>query len=170
MARNPERLESAPDAERLAVNLPLGSQACYFVGGKGYAGQDKDESIINYNRPPVGQPGLWCKWQPSEDNRSIEWDQSEKFYDYIDWIKYIIHHFLKPWQYVLNGKVQWVGEMGDKGTICIENNCVEVSYDDSDVDPDEVAEMQDDIAKAVQDLENLKKKILKERGEESDAT
>lgn len=67
----------------------------YFVEGTGYAGQGRDADIIEYNDSGPGQPGLWCKWIPTEDGRGIEWDGAEKFYDAAEWMEYLIDHFLK---------------------------------------------------------------------------
>ena len=53
----------------------------------------------------IAQPGLWCGWRPNEDGTVIEHDGGEKFYDYTEWIQYLVHHFLEPWGYKLNGDV-----------------------------------------------------------------
>jgi hypothetical protein len=66
----------------------------YFVDGSGFCGQGRDSDIIDFNEPPPGQPGLWCKWIPSEDGTYIEWDGGEKFYDSAEWMQYIIEHFI----------------------------------------------------------------------------
>lgn len=58
-------------------------------------GQARTSDIIEYNRPPPCQPGLWCQWEPTEDGTGIEWNECEKFYEATAWIKYIIEHFLK---------------------------------------------------------------------------
>lgn len=71
-------------------------------------------------------PGIWCQWVPTEDGAGIEWDEGEKFYEYTDWLEYIVEHFLKPWGYVLNGKVDWEGEARDDvGTIYVKDNKIE---------------------------------------------
>ena len=36
----------------------LGNNGEYFIGGKGFAGQDEDNSILEYNCPAIGVPGL----------------------------------------------------------------------------------------------------------------
>lgn len=114
------------DPLREAVNLPIGRDCQFFVGGSGFAGQDRDESIVDYNYPPDGQPGLWCQWVPNEDGTAIEWDGGEKFYSYTEWLKYIIENFLKPWGHTLNGKVHWRGEeFSDLGTIVVKNNAIQ---------------------------------------------
>jgi len=126
MAREETLAGKMPDPMREAVGLPIGSMGMYFTGGTGYSGQDRDLSIIDYNSS--GRvPSLWCFWIPTEDLLGIEFDEErEKFYNYVEWIEFIIEHFLKPWGYVLNGEVQWVGEdvFDDRGTIVVENNVV----------------------------------------------
>jgi hypothetical protein len=74
-------------------------------------------------------PGIWCGWQASEDNLSIEWDEGEKFYHYNKWMSYLIDNFLQPNGYVLNGTVEWQGESSDDiGKIVIIDNSVDVKY------------------------------------------
>lgn len=125
MKRDLNKLTEFVDLDREAAGLPIGEEGCYFVGGTGSAGQYHDTSIIDYNEPPVGQPGLWCKWVPTPDYDGIEWDGREKFYDYVIWIEYIIDHFLIPWGYTLNGTVKWRGEdFDDNGSIIVKNNIV----------------------------------------------
>lgn len=129
MARDINHAGLADDVIRLAAELPLGDQGGYYVGATGFQGQDNDASVINYNTVPVGQPGLWCQWMPGEDGKTIEWDGGEKFYCYVEWLEYIIEHFLQPWGYVLNGDVYWEGEDGasDTGRISVMDNVVNVS-------------------------------------------
>jgi len=123
MKRNADIAATMPDEKRLAVNLPIGVDAEYFTGGVGYMGQDRDDSVIESNYPPSTQPSLWCQWIPSSDRTAIEWDDGEKFYHYVEWLEYIITHFLKPWGYTLNGTVKWFGEdKEDLGIIICDNN------------------------------------------------
>ena len=111
----------------------------YFVGGGGMFGQDHDSDIQDYNRPPEGQPGLWCKWMATEDGKFIEWDGAEKFYDAAEWMQYIIDHFLgkNPIAkqvnshfdflegHTLNGEILAEGEeQGDIWKIFVNNNAV----------------------------------------------
>jgi hypothetical protein len=125
MARNQTIASTLPDPVREAVGLPIGKQGAYFVGGGGHCGQDTDASVVNSNGAPDGQPGLWCQWVPTYDNDGIGWDGGEKFYNYTEWLKYIIEHFLKPWGYVLDGDVEWFGEdRDDRGIIIVENNII----------------------------------------------
>jgi hypothetical protein len=127
MQRNTAKAATLPDAVREAAGLPIGEQGGYFVGATDFMGQEPTPDVTDGNHPPTGQPGLWCQWIPTEDGSAIEWDGGEKFYDYTDWIIYLITHFLKPWGYVLNGAVDWQGEeRGDIGRILIVNNAVSI--------------------------------------------
>ena len=106
--------------------VAIGEESGYFVGGGGDFGQARDASIVSYNYPPKGQPGLWCQWVPTEDNTGIEWNGSEKFYSYVEWLRYLVDNFIKPWGYVLSGRVTWRGEdHGDVGAIVVADNIVE---------------------------------------------
>lgn len=107
------------------VGPEYGVEGEFFVDGKGWAGQDSDDTIIDYNRPPKTQPGLWCQWVPTKDGKFIEWDGSEKFYEYVEWLKYLIAKVLAPRGYILNGEVEWQGEdNSDRGIIVVKNNVV----------------------------------------------
>mgnify|MGYP003343369521 CR=1 FL=1 len=99
----------------------------FFVGGGGFAGQDSDESILEYNAPPATQPGLWCQWELNDDGTELRWDGGEKFYNYIEWLEYLIVHFFKPWKIKLNGEIYWVGEdSSDRGYIKVVNNKITI--------------------------------------------
>jgi hypothetical protein len=124
MKRNAEIAEKFPDPVREAVNLPIGIEGEFFVGITKNSGQVLDKSVVDYNKQPSTQPSLWCSWIAHEDG-SIEWDGGETFYNYVDWIKYLIQHFIAPWGFTLNGKVKWHGEdPSDSGVIVVNNNIV----------------------------------------------
>lgn len=133
------------DPIREAVGLPPGVEGGYYVGScaDGNWGQNATPDVIDNNVPPKGQPGLWCQWTPGIDGHpkrypvppedleglnSICWDGGEKFYNYVEWLEYIISHFLGPWGYFLNGEVEWVGEDEEEDTskIIVKNNGVSV--------------------------------------------
>jgi hypothetical protein len=44
----------------------------------------------------LGNPGYYCKWEPSEDGTVVEWGGREKFYDGEEWMRFLINSFLKP--------------------------------------------------------------------------
>jgi hypothetical protein len=130
---------------------PYGKDGEFFVGGKGWAGQDQDETVIDYNTAPgqVGyeqgtdfterwnesqrriksgecQPGLWCQWILN-DKEQLQWDGNEKFYNYVEWLKYLINNFFEEWGIKLNGEVTWIGEdSNDRGKIVVEDNKVRI--------------------------------------------
>lgn len=119
--------EIYPNWAELCFNGDLGREGEYFIGGDGFMGQDNDDSIINYNHAPASQPGLWCQWVIYGD--CLEWDGNEKFYNYIEWLEYLINHFFKPIGYILNGDIIWQGEDSDDcGTISVKDNVVDVKY------------------------------------------
>lgn len=134
------------DPLRLAVNMPIGEDGAYFVGGSGFKGQKDDASVIDHDEPPAGQPGLWCDWVPTDDGKFLEHNGSEKSYYWEQWLDYLIDHFLQPWSRTLSGEVSWQGEQGDdRGVIRIRDGydtqyCLAVSrscIDAIDSVPDE---------------------------------
>lgn len=132
-----------------------GNEGEYFVGGGGYGGQDRDESVLDYNRPPgqidynwenfaeghqennrrikegLCQPGLWLGWrlQKNDDEVILVWDGGEKFYYYIEWLQYLITNFFDKWGVKLDGEIEWVGEdREDRGRIRVEDSVIHVGY------------------------------------------
>lgn len=127
MNRDPKKASKMPDPIRQAAGLPIGIGAGFFVGGRGMAGQDNDVSILDYNDPPQGQPGLWCQWTVNGAGTYLLWDGGEKFYNYVEWLQYLIDCFFIPWGYTLNGRIIWNGEKtSDIGTIIVEDNVITV--------------------------------------------
>ena len=125
-----EFLIKLADTRRMArkVDEAFGIEGEFFVFGEGSFGQNRDESIIDYNREPSTQPGLWCQWIPNEDGTAIEWDGNEKFYNYSEWLFYLINKILAPNGYVLNGSVTWQGEeTGDVGKIHVKDNVITIA-------------------------------------------
>lgn len=127
-----------------------GREGEYFVGGSGFAGQDRDETILDFNEPPctparqddwmaywnlrqemiaTGQavPGLWCQWTVDKEGTRLEWDGGEKFYYYSEWLNYLITHFFDKWGVKLNGIVYWQGEdREDSGKLEVDDNKVSI--------------------------------------------
>lgn len=120
-----EFLKKFAHTRRMARRLPsaFGIEGEFYVDGTGYAGQDHDNTVIDYNRHPSTQPSLWCQWVPTDDGMGIEWDGNEKFYNYVEWLKYLIVNFLAPRGYVMIGEVEFQGESpSDFGKIVVVNN------------------------------------------------
>jgi len=136
MKRDAAKAARIEDPIRLDAGLLIGTEGGYYVGsarldrktGRVEApdfGQGEDPSVRDHNEPPKGQPGLWCQWVPNAEGTAIVWDEGEKFYAYVEWLQYLITHFLKPWDYVLSGEVTWEGEeQGDVGKIVVKKNVV----------------------------------------------
>lgn len=125
--RDPSKAAAIPDPLRIAVGLPIGVEGCYFVAGSGGAYEEEyDDAVIDGNSPPVGQPGLWCGWMPSEDRQHLIADEDYNR-DYVEWLEYLLITFLGEWKYTVNGKVQWFGDNPlDRGTLVVTGNRLEV--------------------------------------------
>jgi len=122
-----EFLTKFSETRRMARNVgpEYGIEGEFYVDGTGWAGQDSDTTVIDYNRPPSTQPGLWCQWVPTDDGSELVWDGGEKFYNYVEWLDYLIDKILAPRGYTLNGECQWFGEeRDDVGVIIVKNNIV----------------------------------------------
>jgi hypothetical protein len=128
----------------------------YFAMNDDDFGQGRDSSIIDYNCAPgeshygdpkstkIGQPGLWCQWIIHEDGFELEWNGAEKFYNYIEWLKYLIDHFFEPWGIKLNGEIEWQGEdMSDRGKIGVIDNVVK-TYKVEYVEESDLEDYEDD--------------------------
>lgn len=125
--RDSAKAETLKDDLRIAVELPIGNEGGYYVGSyyDGNSGQNGDISTLNGNEPPKGQPGLWCQWTVSDDGSVLEWDGGEKFYNYVEWLQYLIDNFFNKWNAVLNGEIEWEGEdSSDRGKIIVYDNVV----------------------------------------------
>lgn len=84
MRRDPAKAAQLPDPIREAAGLEVGVDGQHYVGGAYVSasgaveapdfGQAEDDSVVERNRPPSGQPGLWCQWTPNADGTVIAWD------------------------------------------------------------------------------------------------
>ena len=161
MKRNNEKIkEIYPNWKELCYHGNLGTDGEYFAPVSKNYGQDEEESIVKYNSSPDSQPGLWCQWiirtkeKLSEDLKEytgcITFDGGEKFYNYVEWLEYLIENFFNPENLVLDGAILAVGESTDDATyIIIDKNQV-ITYD----------ALQDDITKKIITEYNDNKKVL----------
>lgn len=105
----------------------------YSTKFQGHFNFDKPLTVPQFNqlkqfadedhRNESGMPGYYCKWEPTEDGQGLEWNGQEKFYDYAEWLAYLITTFLIPWGITVNGEVPWQGEeVGDVGVLMVKNN------------------------------------------------
>lgn len=75
-------------------------------------------------------PGYFCQWIVTGSNVAgwvLEWDGIEKFYDYTEWLKWLLKNVFIPNGYELNGEIIWQGEeVGDIGILHIDRNVLTV--------------------------------------------
>lgn len=126
------------DPVRMSVGLPAGDEGGYFVGAGGMLGQEgggpmldpggpkaNSIGILDFNSPPMGQPHLWCCWQPATDGSSFSAPEAGSHYDPLGWLRYLVAHFLAPWGYRLNGDVSYRGaDPADGGRLAVRDNVV----------------------------------------------
>lgn len=67
----------------------------------------------------------YFQWVPSQDLEHIVWDQNEKFYSYVEQLKWLCGDWLEQRGILANGVLYWQGEdTGDTGTITVTANSV----------------------------------------------
>jgi hypothetical protein len=123
-------LKGLANTRRMKRNVQgFGVEGEFYVDGKRFARQGEEDNILNYNAPPKTQPSLWCHWLLQDDNKTIEWDGGEKFYEYIEWMEYLIKTILKPRGYSVSGEVKWFGqEREDAGIINVNKNRIQIRH------------------------------------------
>lgn len=127
MKRDPKKLAKRLGITEKKCKELYGEECEFWIGDTQHFGQEDTADITDYNKPPKSQPGLWCQWQIKKDRQTIIWNDAEKFYNYIEWIEYLINKILKPKGYVVNGIVFWRGEESeDMGEIHVKDNAVSV--------------------------------------------
>lgn len=168
MKRDASIAEATPDPVRVAAGLPIGDEGAYFVGSTKNFGQSAEGGVVGYNDPPSEQPGLWCQWVPSDDGSEIVWDEGEKFYNYEEWLDYIIAHFLKPWGYTLNGEVHWYGgDDEDRGTLICKDNVVRAVQDEI-LGGDEAKELRERVEQYAKLLGRCRDELANMNQQEND--
>jgi hypothetical protein len=66
------------------------------------------------------QRAVHCEWVLSKNQGRyyIRYSGGEKFYAYVEWLEFLIRHWLKPWGIELRGSVRYYGEDAeDRGVI-----------------------------------------------------
>ena len=100
-------------------------------------------------------PGIWCQWIINIDKK-LEWNGAEKFYNYIEWLEYLIKNIFAPRGYKLDGRIRFQGERFlDIGIIYVKDNSVRKIYGLDDVTDDEII-----IALTMDEEGNTKMEIL----------
>jgi len=137
-----------------------GIEGEFFVKGLGFCGQDNDASVLDHNYPPKTQPSLWCQWTPTADGTAIEWDGNEKFYNYVEWLEYIVKNFLDPKGFSITGDVVWQGEeVGDVGIINVRGNKIEIYKGCTTVPETKNSEIKTEVKPSSKDVKLLINKI-----------
>jgi hypothetical protein len=130
MPRDNEKIKAVyPNWRELCFFGDLGRKGEYFVPSDKNLWQDNDGTVLDINgyKEKV-HPGLYCQWIIN-DNGELEWYGNEKFYNYEEWLVYLIDNFFKPLGYVLNGDIEWQGDdYSDLGTIHVVDNKVSMEY------------------------------------------
>jgi hypothetical protein len=98
----------------------------YGIEGEFYIRNDK-LGVIDKNKPPRTQPGLWCHWIYDPSNYRIRWNDSEKFYNYVEWLEYLLNIINIFTECQFSGVILWCGEdKGDCGAIIVKDNQIEI--------------------------------------------
>ena len=129
-----------PDWAKHCLDGNLGPYGMYYVGNFDEGSFNK--GIIDRSAAKgYTCPGYRCDWCINEEAGVVEWNGGEKFYQYTDWLIYLIENFFEPAGYILNGEFIWIGEDSeDRGKISVVNNKVseflgEIVYEDEREDP-----------------------------------
>ena len=145
MPRETRLIENVPDPLRTNVGLPLGDFGMFYLGDtprNGIRGQNWDKADPNHDLgiiehgsgilkldPRKTLPDLWCQWTVNDAGSYLEWDQGEKFYNYTEWLDWMIRQLFVRWRRTLNGTIAWRGEsFDDIGKIIVVNNQITVKY------------------------------------------
>ena len=82
---------------------------------------NEDPDRIQDNERPTRS---YLQWVPSETLDALVWDQNEKFYDYEQWLQWILR-WLADRGVRANGQLDWRGESGDDiGRITVADSAV----------------------------------------------
>ncbi len=117
------------DWEKHSFKGKLGNEGEYYVKYDNYSWEEGDITVIDEDENPSNQPSFWCNWIINEKGE-LCWNGHTKFYDYVEWLEYLINNFFQVENLVLNGEVKFEGEEDkDKGKIVIIDNFIEVIFD-----------------------------------------
>ena len=72
-------------------------------------------------------PSIWNNWEVVakdsnhflfDEQHHLQWNGGEKFYNYVEWLKYLIDNYFEPWGITLSGMITYIGEdKSDYGVI-----------------------------------------------------
>jgi hypothetical protein len=77
------------------------------------------------------KPHGYLQWVPAVSMDALVWDKGEKFYDYVEWLKFARNVLRGDYGIELDGQIHWTGEdTKDVGTITIKGDDITVSKRD----------------------------------------
>lgn len=90
------------------------------------------EGLVNYStqsdevdKYSTDHPDSYNQWEPLSDGTGLCWNLGEKFYDYVEWMQWLINEYLVPRGIHTNGTIRYQGEeIGDVGRIEVEDDIV----------------------------------------------
>ena len=85
------------------------------------------DDMNTYNDIVGDCPSLWCDIRIDEESGTLIF-LSGKFYEYVNWLDWLIKNVIAPSGYKLNGRIVWRGESTeDIGQIIVTNNHIETN-------------------------------------------
>lgn len=93
-------------------------EAKFFLGMMYNEEMTVEQMVENYDISSKLQRS-YLQWAPGEDLQSFVWNQEEKFYEYVEWLQFVVDR-LKEIDVGVSGQITWSGEdTGDTGVITI---------------------------------------------------
>ncbi len=130
---NEEIRKNFPDYYKNIFGFTLGSDGEFWVDEKAAR---KNIAILDYNKPPETQPGLYCQWilrgakcEDGYEDVVIKWNNYEKFYEGNKWLKYIIDNFLSKRNLHCEGVLSSIDDLDGVEYIFVINNKIKSVYD-----------------------------------------
>lgn len=82
----------------------------------------QDKAFIKYSDK---HPDSYNQWKPLDDGTGLCWNGGEKFYNYKEWLQWLIDYYLKPRGINTSGVIRYQGEeIGDVGRLEVTDNIV----------------------------------------------
>lgn len=86
------------------------------------------KTLLEFNEDPdcipQPHPNSYMQWVPTESLQAIVWDQGEKFYDYTEWLRWLVR-WLHDQGIACSGTLYWSGESSnDTGVLTVADGVV----------------------------------------------
>jgi len=66
------------------------------------------------------RPGMWCDFECN--SHELFWNNSEKTMNGVEWLEYLLKHFIVPYDIKLNGVMYWTDDYDCSGRITIKDS------------------------------------------------